>query len=100
MMVIFLAGLVSMILMRTLRNDYAKYAREDDDLDTLVSVIPVHIILVVYLIAWQKGFVVAYAWFATSLLVKLRHFIGRREMLMRNQGGSWFMVMYFDLLEV
>ncbi|XP_073285940.1 transmembrane 9 superfamily member 1-like [Primulina huaijiensis] len=35
MMVIFLTGLVSMILMRTLRNDYAKYAREDDDLQTL-----------------------------------------------------------------
>ena len=24
-----------MILMRTLRNDYARYAREEDDLDTL-----------------------------------------------------------------
>lgn len=36
MMVIFLTGLVSMILMRTLRNDYAKYARDDDDLETLV----------------------------------------------------------------
>ena len=36
MMVVFLTGLVSMILMRTLRNDYAKYAREDDDLETLV----------------------------------------------------------------
>nr|GFA01382.1 transmembrane 9 superfamily member 1-like [Tanacetum cinerariifolium] len=35
MMVIFLTGLVSMILMRTLRNDYAKYAREDDVLETL-----------------------------------------------------------------
>eukprot|EP00252_Welwitschia_mirabilis_P021823 TRINITY_DN5713_c0_g2_i1.p1 TRINITY_DN5713_c0_g2~~TRINITY_DN5713_c0_g2_i1.p1 ORF type:complete len:590 (-),score=79.03 TRINITY_DN5713_c0_g2_i1:356-2125(-) len=35
MMVVFLAGLVSMIMMRTLRNDYAKYAREDDDLETL-----------------------------------------------------------------
>ncbi|KAF6175526.1 hypothetical protein GIB67_038100, partial [Kingdonia uniflora] len=35
MMVIFLTGLVSTILMRTLRNDYAKYAREDDDLKTL-----------------------------------------------------------------
>uniref|UniRef100_A0A7S0SL78 Transmembrane 9 superfamily member n=1 Tax=Mantoniella antarctica TaxID=81844 RepID=A0A7S0SL78_9CHLO len=35
MMVIFLTGLVSMILMRTLRNDYAKYAREEDDLDAL-----------------------------------------------------------------
>ncbi|CAA6668422.1 unnamed protein product [Spirodela intermedia] len=35
MMVIFLTGLVSMILMRTLRNDYAKYAREEEDLETL-----------------------------------------------------------------
>ncbi|KAI5084201.1 hypothetical protein GOP47_0000370 [Adiantum capillus-veneris] len=35
MMVIFLTGLVSMILMRTLRHDYAKYAREEDDLETL-----------------------------------------------------------------
>eukprot|EP00252_Welwitschia_mirabilis_P021822 TRINITY_DN5713_c0_g1_i3.p1 TRINITY_DN5713_c0_g1~~TRINITY_DN5713_c0_g1_i3.p1 ORF type:complete len:589 (-),score=72.83 TRINITY_DN5713_c0_g1_i3:295-2061(-) len=35
MMVIFLTGLVSMILMRTLRNDYAKYAREEDDLESL-----------------------------------------------------------------
>ena len=40
MMVIFLTGLVSMILMRTLRNDYAKYAREEDDLETLVSDVP------------------------------------------------------------
>ncbi|XP_010272575.1 PREDICTED: transmembrane 9 superfamily member 1-like [Nelumbo nucifera] len=39
MMVIFLTGLVSMILMRTLRNDYAKYAREDDDLETLVTIL-------------------------------------------------------------
>ncbi|KAA8546284.1 hypothetical protein F0562_002977 [Nyssa sinensis] len=35
MMVIFLTGFLSMILMRTLRNDYAKYAREDNDLETL-----------------------------------------------------------------
>jgi len=35
MMVILLTGLVSMILMRTLRNDYAKYAREKDDLESL-----------------------------------------------------------------
>ncbi|XRB06730.1 transmembrane 9 superfamily member [Pycnococcus provasolii] len=35
MMVIFLTGLVSMILMRTLRNDYARYAREEDDLESL-----------------------------------------------------------------
>ena len=31
MMVVFLAGLVSMILMRTLRNDYAKYAQHGAD---------------------------------------------------------------------
>jgi transmembrane 9 superfamily protein 3 len=31
MMVIFLCGLVSLILIRTLRNDYAKYTRDEDD---------------------------------------------------------------------
>ncbi|KNC70628.1 hypothetical protein SARC_16845, partial [Sphaeroforma arctica JP610] len=30
MMVIFLVGLVFMILMRTLRKDFARYSREDD----------------------------------------------------------------------
>ena len=35
MMVVFLVGLVAMILMRTLRKDYARYSR-DDDLDELV----------------------------------------------------------------
>lgn len=30
MMVIFLVGLVSMILMRTLRKDYARYSKEED----------------------------------------------------------------------
>ena len=34
MMVIFLIGLVSMILMRTLRKDYARYSK-DDDLDDM-----------------------------------------------------------------
>jgi len=33
MMVVFLTGLVSMILMRTLRKDYARYAKEDDPED-------------------------------------------------------------------
>lgn len=33
MMVVFLCGLVSLILMRTLRNDYARYTLEDDGLD-------------------------------------------------------------------
>lgn len=36
MMVIFLVGLVSMILMRTLRKDYARYSK-DDDMDDMVS---------------------------------------------------------------
>ena len=35
MMVIFLTGIVSLILMRTLRKDYAKYARETGELDEL-----------------------------------------------------------------
>ena len=35
MMDIFLTGIVSLILMRTLRKDYAKYARETGDLDDL-----------------------------------------------------------------
>jgi len=30
MMVIFLCGLVSLILLRTLRNDFARYAKEDE----------------------------------------------------------------------
>jgi len=33
MMVIFLTGLVSMILMRTLRKDFARYAKDDDDVE-------------------------------------------------------------------
>jgi len=33
MMVIFLTGLVSMILMRTLKKDYARYAKDEEDLD-------------------------------------------------------------------
>ena len=33
MMVLFLVGIVSLILMRTLRKDFAKYAKEAADLD-------------------------------------------------------------------
>ncbi len=33
MMVIFLVGIVAIILVRTLRNDYAKYMRDEEDLD-------------------------------------------------------------------
>lgn len=35
MMVIFLVGLVAMILMRTLRKDFARYGRDDDSLDDI-----------------------------------------------------------------
>ncbi len=38
MMVIFLVALVSMILLRTLRKDYARYNREDA-LEDLVSLL-------------------------------------------------------------
>jgi transmembrane 9 superfamily protein 3 len=33
MMVIFLCGLVALILLRTLRNDFARYAKEGDGFD-------------------------------------------------------------------
>lgn len=33
MMVIFLCGLVVLILMRTLKNDYIRYTAEDEDLE-------------------------------------------------------------------
>jgi transmembrane 9 superfamily protein 3 len=36
MMVLFLVGLVTMILLRTLRKDYARYGK-DDDLDDMVN---------------------------------------------------------------
>ncbi len=35
MMVMFLTGLVAIILMRTLRKDYARYAKTDDDMESL-----------------------------------------------------------------
>lgn len=35
MMVLFLCGLVALILVRTIKNDYAKYMRDDDDLDAM-----------------------------------------------------------------
>lgn len=38
MLVIFLCGLVALILMRTLKNDCARYA-EDDDLELVSTVI-------------------------------------------------------------
>jgi len=37
MMVIFLVGLVSMILMRTLRKDYARYSK-DEEMDDMVRI--------------------------------------------------------------
>jgi transmembrane 9 superfamily protein 3 len=39
MMVIFLVGLVTMILMRTLRKDFARYSK-DDELDDIVRDVP------------------------------------------------------------
>lgn len=42
MMVIFLTGLVAMIMMRTLRADYARYtSRDDDDLEVRGPAFPV-----------------------------------------------------------
>lgn len=41
MMVIFLVGLVSMILMRTLRKDYQRYSK-DEEMDDMVSRVPLN----------------------------------------------------------
>ena len=43
MMVIFLVGLVSMILMRTLRKDYARYSK-DEDLDDMVRTVGIGVV--------------------------------------------------------
>ncbi len=50
MMVIFLTGLVAMILMRTLRADYARYtARDEDDLEVPLTLTPCPVIL-----SWRR----------------------------------------------
>jgi len=41
MMVIFLVGLVSMILMRTLRKDYARYSKEEEMDDMVRSALAI-----------------------------------------------------------
>lgn len=45
-MVIFLVGLVSMILMRTLRKDYARYSK-DEDMDDMVILKYIHVYIVI-----------------------------------------------------
>ena len=105
MMVIFLTGLVSMILMRTLRNDYAKYAREDDDLETLVRLswcLSVTIIIIIFKIyVWNidSVFLESSLWFWLSILVQPPN-ISRKEMLVKNLAGNLCMVMFFGLLAV
>ncbi len=39
MLVAFLCGVVALILMKTLRNDFAKYAKNDEDVEQLVSAV-------------------------------------------------------------
>jgi hypothetical protein len=86
MMVIFLTGLVSMILMRTLRNDYAKYAREDDDIESLVNYF-----IALFQYAFSNNITLCILVVDFSFLFFWEY--GRREMLMRNLDGSWFMEM-------
>ena len=38
MMVVFLCGLVALILMRTLRNDYARFAADEDDMELVRTI--------------------------------------------------------------
>jgi len=45
MMVIFLVGLVSMILMRTLRKDYARYSKEEDGDDMVMFILRYYILI-------------------------------------------------------
>lgn len=95
-MVIFLTGLVSMILMRTLRNDYAKYAREDDDLESLVMpfriVYYLFIKYITYFFAEKVG--VSECQFSLNIIYS------RREMLVKNLAGNLFMVMFSGLLAI
>jgi len=53
MMVIFLVGLVSMILMRTLRKDYARYSKEED-LDDMVDA-EFHPIYIICQLKWHRN---------------------------------------------
>ena len=71
MMVIFLTGLVSMILMRTLRNDYAKYARDDDDIETLVSfyIDDIHSVIPVVFYVFMQVLIFNYFYLLYPLLI-------------------------------
>lgn len=72
MMVNFLVGLVSMILMRTLRKDYARYSK-DEDIDDMAR----HIFL-----NEKKG--------------SLERFYFRKGIWAMNMVGNRFMEMFFD----
>lgn len=61
-MVIFLVGLVSMILMRTLRKDYARYSK-DDELDDMVKLILINLSSLIHLYM--------YLYFSLFMLCKL-----------------------------
>jgi len=37
MMVVFLCGLVVLVLMRTLKNDYLRYANEEEDMELVLT---------------------------------------------------------------
>lgn len=51
MMVIFLVGLVSMILMRTLRKDYQRYSKDEemDDMVIFSHSFKLNIILIIFI---------------------------------------------------
>jgi len=53
MMVLFLVGLVSMILLRTLRKDYARYGK-DDDIDDIVNFKKTERILFIFIILGKR----------------------------------------------
>lgn len=85
-MVIFLVGLVSMILMRTLRKDYARYSKEEE-MDDMVSFVD-------FCGCWTAGFRLLFFWMI-SLTHRLRP-TTRTETLEMNTGGSRYTAMYLD----
>lgn len=95
-MVIFLTGLVSMILMRTLRNDYAKYARENDDMETQVKLfLPISQVFTWTHVQWHI--------LVRELLiggVRLVEFLYRKGMYLKSLVGSLSMVTFSDLHKI
>lgn len=86
MMVIFLVGLVSMILMRTLRKDYARYSKDEEMDDMVIHInIPFHIFF----------FTDSFLFFVLSLVI-----VKRNVIWVMNTVGNKCMAMYSVLRRI